>query len=64
MKTNLELLFKLDPHAAFDQDPDWVFNHDEKWVAINKVQWINTHKSEDDRLQLFFKYYPFNPNEE
>ncbi len=32
MKNNLEILYKLNPKATFDQNPDWVFKHKPFWV--------------------------------
>ncbi len=55
METNLELLFKLDPHAAFDQDPEWVFQYDIDWVVENEYNWILENKSLND--EMLDEYY-------
>ncbi len=37
MNTNrLKILFKLDPHSAFNQNSEWVFNNNLKWLIKNK----------------------------
>ncbi len=50
MNTQLEVLFKLDPHATFDQDPWWVYKNNFYWVYQNKHDWLKQNNLEPEPI--------------
>ncbi len=50
MDTNLELLFELDPEAAFNQEPWKVYKNNFYWVYRNKRDWLNKHDWLNNKL--------------
>ncbi len=57
MKSNIKILFELNPEAAFDQDPEWVFQHNIDWVVENEYNWILENKSPRTTDKVLVEYY-------